>query len=74
MRGKTCQAGQFFANPSADALVPPVHPLRLIRRQVDAAPDLLSLVLGQLYGGTGHSSIPPGNRCGRCRDSPLSPE
>jgi transposase len=59
MRGRDRQSGKLFSYVSPEALVPPDHPLRAIKRLVDAALDRLSADFAMMYAATGRPSIPP---------------
>lgn len=59
MRGRDRQSAKLFSYVSPDALVPADHPLRAIKRLVDAALDDLSADFAVLYATTGRPSIPP---------------
>lgn len=60
MRGSD-QAGTsvLFSYVSAEARVPPDHPLRLIRAVVDEALDVMSGEFEALYARSGRPSVPP---------------
>src|SRR5881628_2376407 len=59
MRGRDGQSSELFSYVSPEALVPPDHPLRAIKRLVDAALDRLSSDFAMMYAATGRPSIPP---------------
>src|SRR3978361_464671 len=59
MRGADCQTGKLFSYVSPESLVPREHPLRAIRRLVDAALERLSPAFGAIYADSGRPSIPP---------------
>src|SRR5436305_15146279 len=59
MRGRDGQSSKLFSYVSPEALVPPDHPLRAIKRLVDAALDRLSADFAMMYAATGRPSIPP---------------
>src|SRR5881275_115479 len=59
MRGPDRQSGKLFSYVSPEALVPPDHPLRAIKRLVDAALDRLSADFAMMYAATGRPSIAP---------------
>jgi transposase len=59
MRGADEQTGALFSYLSPEALVPKQHPLRAIRRLVNAALAELSPKLDALYASGGRPSIPP---------------
>jgi transposase len=59
MRGGDEQTGALFSYLSPDALVPREHPLRAIRRLVNAALEKLSPRFDKLYASTGRQSIAP---------------
>src|SRR5689334_2892179 len=59
MRGQDRQTGQLFSYVSPEALVPPDHPLRAIKRLTDAALDRLCGDFAAMYATTGRPSIPP---------------
>ena len=59
MRGADEQTGALFSYLSPDALVPRDHPLRAIRRLVNAALETLSPKFDALYASSGRTSIAP---------------
>lgn len=59
MRGTDRQTGQMFSYLSPEAMVPPDHPLRVIRPLVNAALGCLSPAFDELYSEIGRPSIPP---------------
>src|SRR5437763_13949108 len=59
MRGRDGQSSKLFSYVSPEALVPPDHPLRAIKRLVDAALDRLSADFAMMHAATGRPSIPP---------------
>jgi len=59
MRGTDRQTGRMFSYLSPETMVPQDHPLRVIRRLVDAALDRLSPAFNKLYSVVGRPSIPP---------------
>jgi transposase len=59
MRGADEQTGALFSYLSPEALVPRQHPLRPIRRLVNAALEKLSGNFDTLYPGSGRPSIAP---------------
>ena len=59
MRGTDEQTGALFSYLSPDVLVPPGHPLRLIRPLVNRALDRLSPQFDTMYAPTGRTSIAP---------------
>ena len=59
MRGADEQTGSLFSYLSPDALVPRDHPLRAIRRLVNAALEGLSPQFDALYASSGRTSIAP---------------
>jgi transposase len=59
MRGFEQQSDAMFIYLSPESFVPKDHPLRPIRKMVDAASENLSPVFGQMYSHTGRPSIPP---------------
>jgi transposase len=59
LRGEDEQTGALFSYLSPDALVPPEHPLRMIRSVVNAALERLSPEFAKLYSPFGRASIPP---------------
>lgn len=59
MRGFEQQSDALFVYISPESFVPKDHPLRPIRRMVDAALDALSPVFCQIYSHTGRPSVPP---------------
>ena len=59
MRGGASKSGALFSYVDLEARVPAAHPLRAIRRIVDAALVELSPMFGGLYARVGRPSIPP---------------
>src|ERR1700761_4855498 len=59
MRGKAEPQPEFLTVVNLQAAVPATHPLRAIKRRVDAALRQLSPLFEQLYSGQGRPSIPP---------------
>jgi transposase len=59
MRGRDRHSDRLFSYVSPEALVPQDHPVRVIRRFVDAALDRMSPQFASLYSATGRPSIPP---------------
>ena len=59
MRGSDAQTGSLFSYVDLEARVPREHPLRVIRRVVDAALRDLSPTFAALYAPIGRPSIPP---------------
>ncbi len=59
MRGSDARTGSLFSYVDLEARVPQEHPLRLIRRLVDAALADLSPAFAALYAPIGRPSIPP---------------
>jgi transposase len=59
MRGADEQTGALFSYLSPEALVPREHPLRAIRRLVNAALEQLSSKFDALYADSGRTSIAP---------------
>ena len=59
MRGADRQTAELFSYLSAEALVPPGHPLRRIRPLVNAALERLSAEFDAIYAEAGRPSIPP---------------
>jgi transposase len=59
MRGPDEQTGALFSYLSPEALVPADHPLRVIRRVVNAALERLSGEFSRLYSPYGRASIAP---------------
>ena len=59
MRGADRQTGRMFSYLSPEAMVPPDHPLRVIRPLVNAALERLSPSFRQMYSAIGRPSIPP---------------
>ena len=59
MRGTDRQTAKLFSYLSPEALVPPDHPLRQIRRLANAALDRLSPEFDAIYAEAGRPSIPP---------------
>ncbi len=59
MRGSDRRSGSLFSYVDLEARVRSDHPLRVIRRLVEAALEALSEDFSELYSGMGRSSIPP---------------
>jgi transposase len=59
MRGKPQAQPDFLTVLNLNATVPPDHPLRAIKRQVDAVLQKLSPLFEELYEPEGRPSIPP---------------
>lgn len=59
MRGKTQAQPDFLTVVNLNAVVPADHPLRAIKRRVDAVLQKLSPLFDELYQDTGRPSIPP---------------
>jgi len=59
MRGKPQSQPDFLTVINLNASVPSDHPLRAIKRRVDAVLQKLSPLFDQLYAGEGRASIPP---------------
>jgi transposase len=59
MRGKPQAQPDFLTVINLNACVPADHPLRLIKRHVDAVLQRLSPLFDELYADEGRSSIPP---------------
>ena len=59
MRGRDRQTGKRFSYVSPEALVPPDHPLRPIKRLCDAALGRLSAEFAAMYAAIGRPSIAP---------------
>ena len=59
MRGRDRQRGHLGGYVNPELRVPQDHPLRQIRRLVDAALTRLSRLFDQLYSPIGRPSIPP---------------
>jgi transposase len=59
MRGKPQAQPDFLTVINLNASVPAGHPLRAIKRRVDAVLQKLSPLFDQLYAGEGRPSIPP---------------
>jgi transposase len=59
MRGTDRQTGQMFSYLSPETMVPQDHPLRVIRRLVNAALERLSPAFRKMYSVIGRPSIPP---------------
>jgi transposase len=59
MRGRDHQRGHIGGYVDPEALVPPDHPLRVIRPLVNAALQRLSPDFDELYSLTGRPSVPP---------------
>ncbi len=59
MRGKAQAQPDFLTVVNLNAAVPADHPLRAIKRRVDAVLQKLSALFDELYAGEGRPSIPP---------------
>jgi len=59
MRGKDSQQANVFSYVSAEERIPQDHPLRAIRRTVDAVLKAMSKEFDALYAKSGRHSIPP---------------
>jgi transposase len=59
MRGADEQTGALLSYLSPEALIPRDHPLRSIRRLVNAALEKLSGPFDRLYASSGRPSIAP---------------
>jgi transposase len=59
MRGKPQAQPDFLTVINLNACVPPKHPLRAIKRRVDAVLEKLSPLFDELYADEGRDSIPP---------------
>jgi transposase len=59
MRGKPQAQPDFLTVINLNANVPANHPLRAIKRRVDAVLQKLSPLFDQIYAGEGRPSIPP---------------
>src|SRR5215831_5695270 len=59
MRGKSQAQPDFLTVVNLNACVPADHPLRGIKRRVDAVLQKLSPLFDALYAGQGRPSIPP---------------
>jgi transposase len=59
MRGSDDQNGALFSYVNLEDRVPERHPLRVIRRIVNAALARLDAALADLYAAEGRPSIPP---------------
>lgn len=59
MRGADIHQDSLFSYVSPESRVPKGHPLRPVRKMVDAAMDGLSGHFQRMYAGTGRPSIPP---------------
>ena len=59
MRGKAQAQPDFLTVVNLNAAVPADHPLRAIKRRVDAVLQKLSPLFDELYSGEGRPSIPP---------------
>src|ERR1700722_6582164 len=60
MRGEDLQQHELFSYGWLEEWVPSEHPLRPIRKMVDAALKDMSPRFGVIYGEDGRKSIPPG--------------
>ncbi len=59
MRGQTDQRQSMFCYISPEGFVPKGHPLRPLKKMVDAALEKLSPKFDEIYSHTGRPSIPP---------------
>ena len=59
MRGKPQAQPDFLTVVNLNTSVPAAHPLRAIKRRVDAVLQRLSPLFDELYAGEGRPSIPP---------------
>ena len=59
MRGSDAETGSLFSYVDLEARAPKAHPLRPIRRLVDAALGELWADFERLYAPSGRPSIPP---------------
>lgn len=59
MRGKPQAQPEFLTVVNLNAVVPADHPLRAIKRRVDAVLQKLSPLFDELYADRGRDSIPP---------------
>ncbi len=59
MRGKTLPQPDFLTVVNLNAVVPADHPLRAIKRRVDAVLQKLSPLFDELYAPDGAPSVPP---------------
>src|SRR5690349_13305902 len=59
MRGKAEAQPEFLTVVNLNAVVPADHPLRAIKRRVDAVLQKLSPLFDELYEEKGRPSIPP---------------
>jgi transposase len=59
MRGKPQAQPDFLTVINLNASVPAAHPLRAIKRHVDAVLQKLSPLFSELYATEGRPSIPP---------------
>src|SRR5436190_3026749 len=59
MRGKVRAQPDFLTVVNLNAVVPADHPLRAIKRRVDAVLEKLSALFDELYEDKGRPSIPP---------------
>jgi transposase len=59
MRGKPQAEPEFLTVVNLNAVVPQAHPLRVIKRRVDAVLTKLSPLFDELYAQGGRTSIPP---------------
>ena len=59
MRGRTTDGSDLFHTFHLDDMVPPGHPLRIIKQRGDAILRSMSRRFNEAYGQTGRSSVPP---------------
>lgn len=59
MRGRTIDGSDLFHTFSLEDMVPPAHPLRLIKQRADAILRGMSRQFNESYGQTGRPSVPP---------------
>src|ERR1700758_3483357 len=59
MRGKSLSQPDFLTVVNLNAVVPVDHPLRAIKRRVDAVLQKLSPLFDELYAPDGAPSVPP---------------
>ncbi len=59
MRGRQTPQGAMLAFLDPESLIPPTHPLRMIRTLADAALAELSPLFDSMYAEVGRPSIPP---------------
>jgi transposase len=59
MRGRVDAQGEVFHTFNLEEMIPASHPLRAIKKRVDAILKEMSPIFGRAYAKTGRPSIPP---------------